>query len=145
VQTQITVRGEARRTVSTDPSSVEQLWSEVRAEAVNTAIDKARDFAAALGGTITSIEHIAEHEPAGVVLTHEVHAVVEVRCLATVGPVSEQSRRWIDPGQVRPAGNGPGVGTGLSPGVGTGGTTPPATINAVAPDDVPRRPRPARY
>jgi len=133
VQTQITVRGEARRSASGDSSGDDQAWAEVRAEAVNAAIDKARDYAAALGGTITGIEHVADHEPAGVTLPQELHAVVELRCLATVGPVSEQSRRWIDPGQVRPTASTGGSISAVAPGV-------PA-----APDESPRRPRPARY
>jgi uncharacterized protein YggE len=35
-------------------------WQLVRADAVQAAIGKARDYAAALGGTLRSVEHIAD-------------------------------------------------------------------------------------
>lgn len=131
----------------------ESAWAEVRAEAINAAIDKARDYAAALGGTITSIEHLADpglltgvapgsspsSRPEGTqhyAGASELHAVVELRCLATIGPISEQSRKWIDPGLVRPA-----APTGVSPASGVTGSEPPFD----GAGEPPRRPRPARY
>jgi uncharacterized protein YggE len=35
-------------------------WPEVRAAAIRAAIDKGRDYAAALGGTLSRVEHIAD-------------------------------------------------------------------------------------
>ena len=35
-------------------------WRVVRADAIAAAMDKGRDYAAALGGTVTSVEHIAD-------------------------------------------------------------------------------------
>ena len=35
-------------------------WREVRADAIAAAISKARDYAAALGGAVTSVEHVAD-------------------------------------------------------------------------------------
>lgn len=35
-------------------------WTHVRADAIRSAVAKARDYAAALGGTVTGVEHIAD-------------------------------------------------------------------------------------
>lgn len=35
-------------------------WTQVRADAIRAAVAKARDYAAALGGTIATVEHIAD-------------------------------------------------------------------------------------
>jgi hypothetical protein len=35
-------------------------WPQVRADAIRSAVTKARDYAAALGGTVSSVEHIAD-------------------------------------------------------------------------------------
>jgi hypothetical protein len=35
-------------------------WPQVRANAIRSAVAKARDYAAALGGTVTGVEHIAD-------------------------------------------------------------------------------------
>ncbi len=51
-------------------------WTQVRADAIRAAVAKARDYAAALGGTVATVEHIADAgllgggdaERAGVVL-----------------------------------------------------------------------------
>ena len=147
METQISVRGEARRSIPPgSPIDDPAAWAEVRADAINAAMNKARDYASALGGSITSIEHLAEPGllnggDHGVTTTssgsgragyeagpRDLYAVVEMRCRATIGPVSEQSRRWIDPGQIRPT-----------------VASPPQAEPTEHGSEPPRRPRPARY
>ena len=46
--------------VSWHVDSDNPAWREVRADAIAAAIDKGRDYAAALGGTVTRVEHVAD-------------------------------------------------------------------------------------
>lgn len=46
--------------VSWHVDSDNAAWREVRADAIAAAIDKGRDYAAALGGAVTRVEHVAD-------------------------------------------------------------------------------------
>jgi uncharacterized protein YggE len=100
-------------------------WPHLRSDAIAAAVDKARQFAAALGGRLTTVDHVADtgllgsgerpgfHAvaasrtvefsggPSFDPVAQELVAVVEARCVATTDALTEQGRRWVDPGQIR--------------------------------------------
>ena len=57
----VSVRGEARRTVPPDRADIAgTTWRDVRSAAIEAAMAKGRDYAAALGGRLSAVEHIAD-------------------------------------------------------------------------------------
>ncbi len=79
--------------VSWDVDADNAAWPRVRADAIKAALQRARDYAAALGGTVTSVEQIAD---GGLLSGAESRYVME-RAATHVGAAGGESSPQLDP------------------------------------------------
>jgi uncharacterized protein YggE len=72
-------------------------WTQVRADAIRAAVAKARDYAAALGGTVSTVEHIADAGLLGGGDSARSGMVMERATLASYGSGGDGASPSLDP------------------------------------------------